>query len=255
MEIGRDIVLDIRMTPSQEWGTKGSPSVRSKHLPHMAQIGGFSIRPGHPSGLLLVRDPDCQIHLFAVDGHSSGGNHLRRAPRCEDKMDRIAEEADQLAITARWQIDAPRESVYAIASDFESMPRNFPRLAHSVRLLSRNGDNLKVEAEAASFGWFFPRVTIEIDVTLIPGHGYRASTFNRTFNTTGKEQLLLHDSDGGTEIEYTYIVTVKRKWLRPLYGWLVRTFGLPYWKKCYLAPLTKLAQERGHLSRPTPDPG
>jgi hypothetical protein len=158
-------------------------------------------------------------------------------------MDAIAEESDQLAITARWQIDAPRESVYAIASDFEALPKHFPKLAHSATILSRTGNHLKIDAEAASFGRLFPRVKVSIDAELLPGHGYRASTFNRTFNTTGKEQLLLNDCDRGTEIEYTYIVTVRRKWLRPLYGWLVRTFGLPYWKKCYLQPLTELAQE------------
>lgn len=158
-------------------------------------------------------------------------------------MDHIAEETNQLAITARWQIDAPRESVYAIASDFKAMPVHFPKLAHSVSIPARTGNHLEIEVEAASFGRIFPRVKISIDAELHPGHGYRAATFNRTFNATGKEQLLLHDSGSGTEIEYTYVVTVKRKWLRPLYGWLVRTFGLPYWKKCYLQPLTRLAQE------------
>jgi hypothetical protein len=169
-------------------------------------------------------------------------------------MDRIAEETDQVAITARWQIDAPRESVYAIASDFEALPTHFPRLAHSASIVSHTGNHLKIDAEAASFGRIFPRVKVSIDAELFPGHGYRASTFNRTFSTTGKEQLLLHDSDSGTEIEYTYIVTVKRKWLRPLYGWLVRTFGLPYWKKCYLQPLTKLAQEHSQLQRMANNP-
>lgn len=158
-------------------------------------------------------------------------------------MDCITEESDQLAITARWKIDAPRESVYAIASDFKAMPLHFPKLAHSVSILSHTGNHLKIEAKAASFGGFFPRVTILIDAELLPGRGFRASTFVTTFNTTGKEQLLLHESGNGTEIEYTYVVTVKRRWLRPLYGWLVRTFALPYWKRCYLTPLTKFAQE------------
>ena len=158
-------------------------------------------------------------------------------------MDHIAEEGDQLAITARWQIDAPRESVYAIASDFKAMPTHFPKLAHSASILSHTGDHLTIKMEAASFGRIFPRVKISIDAELLPGQGYRASTFNQTFNTTGKEQLLFRDSGSGTEIEYTYVVTVKRNWLRPLHGWLVRTFGLPYWKKCYLQPLTRLAQE------------
>jgi hypothetical protein len=170
-------------------------------------------------------------------------------PADKDAMDRIAEETDQVAITARWQIDAPRESVYAIASDFRALPAHFPKLAHSASILSHTGNHVKIDVEAASFGPIFPRVKISINAELLPGHGYRASTFNRTLNTTGKEQLLLHDSDSGTEIEYTYIVTVKRKWLRPLYGWLVRTFGLPYWKKCYLQPLTKLAQEHSQSQR------
>ncbi len=169
-------------------------------------------------------------------------------------MDRIAEEADQVAITARWQIDAPRESVYAIASDFAALPAYFPRLARSVSILSHTGNHLKIDAEAASFNRIFPHVKISIDAELFPGQGYRASTFNRTFGTTGKEQLLLHDSERGTEIEYTYIVTVNRKWLRPLYGWLVRMFGLPYWKKCYLQPLTKLAQEHSQSHRTTNKP-
>ncbi len=173
----------------------------------------------------------------------------RRVPTTTDTMDRIAEHADQVVIAARWKIAAPRESVYAIASDFKALPAHFPRLAHSAAILSRAGNHLEIEVEAASFGCLFPRVRISMDAELLPGHGYCVSTYNRTFNTTGKEQLLLHDSAGGTEIEYTYTVTVKCKWLRPLYGWLVRTFGLPYWKKCYLQPLTKLAQEHRRSQR------
>ena len=160
-------------------------------------------------------------------------------------MDQINEQTDQVSIVARWHIEAPRASVYAIASDFEALPANFPRLAHSAKIVSREGNQLRVEAEAASFGRLFPRVNVAIDVELLPDHGYRCSTFNRTFNTTGREQLLLNDSEGGTDIEYKYVVTVKRKWLRPLYGWLVRKVGLPYWKSRYLQPLTRLAQEHG----------
>ena len=158
-------------------------------------------------------------------------------------MDHMAEEADRLAITARWQVDAPRESAYAIASDFKAMPTHFPKLAHSASIISHTGNRLKIDVEAASFGRIFPRAKISIDAELLPGHGYRASTFNRTFNTTGEEQLLLNDCNCGTEIEYAHIVAVRRKWLRPFYGWLVRTFALPYWKKCDLQPLTEFAPE------------
>ena len=113
-------------------------------------------------------------------------------------MDHIAENADQLAITSRWYVDAPRKSVYAIASDFAAVPTHFPRIAHAVEIVAHEGNHLKIEAEAASFGRFFPRVMIAIDAELIPGEGYRASTHVKTFNTRGKEQLLLHDAGDGT---------------------------------------------------------
>jgi len=158
-------------------------------------------------------------------------------------MDSTIEESDKLSIGGSWLIPAERDSVYAVASDFARMPENFPKIAHSTKILTRDGNRLTIQAEAASFGRLFPRVNVSIDAELIPGRGYRCSTFNRTFNTRGEEQLLLNDAEGGTQIEYTYVVTVKRRWLRQLYGWLVRTFGVRYWKRCYLTPLTKHAQE------------
>jgi hypothetical protein len=158
-------------------------------------------------------------------------------------MDSTSEESDKIIIRSNWEIPAVRESVYAIASDFEGMPKNFPKIAHSMKILARDGNRLTIEAEAASFGKIFPHAKVSINAELIPGWGYRCKTFNHTFKTRGEEQLILSDTDNGTRIEYAYIVTVERKWLRPLYAWLVRTLGLPFWKRCYLKPLTILAQE------------
>jgi hypothetical protein len=163
-------------------------------------------------------------------------------------MDSTATRADKVIVRGSWLVQAPRASVYAVASDFARMPENFPKLAHSVRVMSSEGNRLTIEVEAASFGVFFPRVLISVEVELLPGRGYRCSTFNRTFNTTGQEELLLHDVPGGTQLEYTYVVTVRHRWLRPLFGWLVRAFGLRYWKKHYLTPLTFLAATRSMRS-------
>ena len=156
-------------------------------------------------------------------------------------MDSITEQSDELAIQAIWEIPAPRLSVYAVASDFEKFPLYFPKLARSASVTSRSLDQMIVEVEAASFGRFFPTVRITINVELLPGRGYRCSTINHTFGATGREELLLTDAPLGTLISYTYIVRVRRKWLRPLYGWLVRRFALSYWKRHYLDPLTQLA--------------
>lgn len=157
-------------------------------------------------------------------------------------MDSITERSDELAIRANWVIPAPRLSVYAVASDFEKFPLFFPKLARSACVTSRRSDQLTIEVEAASFGRFFPNVRITIHAELLPGIGYRCSTFNHTFGTTGREEFVLTDAPQGTLISYTYIVRVRRRWLCPLYGWLVRRFALPYWKRHYLDPLTQLAR-------------
>lgn len=166
-------------------------------------------------------------------------------------MDSITEQSDELAVRAIWVIPAPRAAVYAVASDFERFPLHFPKLAHSSHVTARQGDRLVIEVEAASFGRWFPSVRVTINAELLPGAGYRCSTLNHTFNTTGREELLLTDAPQGTQITYTYLVRVRRKWLRPLYGWLVRRFAMSYWKRHYLDPLTRLAQdhEREVLSK------
>jgi hypothetical protein len=37
-------------------------------------------------------------------------------------------------------------------------------------------------------------------------------------------------------------VTVRRRWLRPLYAWMVSTIALPYWKKAFVDPLESLVE-------------
>jgi len=149
-------------------------------------------------------------------------------------------EADKVAVKGDWLIRAKREDVYDIFSNWERMPENFPRVARSVKILETNGTHLKVRSVAASFARFLPGARINIDVELLPGRGYRCRTFNTTFNTTGEEELLLVDDPEGTRIQYTYFVTVRnRKW-RWLYAWLVKTFGLPFWKRAVIDRVPQL---------------
>jgi hypothetical protein len=123
------------------------------------------------------------------------------------------------------------------------MPGNFPKLAHSVRILKSDGNRLLMEVEAASFGRLFPRVVVSVEAELLDGSGYRCVTSNRALGTSGEEELLLRDAPEGTQLDYTYAVTLNRRWLCPVFGCLVRAFALPYWKRNYLARLTILAQE------------
>ncbi len=161
--------------------------------------------------------------------------------------------SDKIVVEGDWLVRADRDSVYAIVSDFARMPKHFPRVARAMRVLSREGDVLTIEAEAASFGRLFPSVRVLMIAELLPGKGYRCSTHNLTFNTWGDEQLLLLDAPEGTRIQYTYSVTVKNRRLRPLYAWLTRKFGLPYWKRCFVDRLETLLQssrEGGADARP-----
>lgn len=153
-------------------------------------------------------------------------------------------DSNVVAVHGDWLVRADRESVYAIVSDFERMPEHFPKIARAMHLVGRDGDVLTLEAEAASFGSLFPPVKIEMTATLLPGHGYRCTTHNLTFDTTGDEELLLVDDPEGTRINYTYFVTVRHRWLKPLYAWMVAAFGLPYWKRAFVDPLESLVEER-----------
>jgi hypothetical protein len=149
-------------------------------------------------------------------------------------------ETEKVTVKGNWLIRAEREDVYRIVSDWEKMPEHFPKVAKSVKILEKNGTHLKVQSVAASFASFLPGAKVDIDVELLPGRGYRCHTFNTTFNTTGEEELLLVDDPEGTRILYTYFVTVRnRKWRRP-YAWLVKTFGLPFWKRAYIDRLSLL---------------
>ena len=154
-------------------------------------------------------------------------------------------DSNVVAVRGDWLVHADRESIYAIVSDFERMPERFPKVARSMRIVERSGDVLTLEAEAASFGSLFPTAKIEYVATLLPGRGYRCTTRNLTFHTSGDEELLLVDDPEGTRIHYTYFVTVRRRWMRPLYAGLVSALALPYWKRSFVDPLESLVKVRG----------
>jgi hypothetical protein len=149
-----------------------------------------------------------------------------------------------VAVRGNWLVHADRMAVYAIVSDFERMPEHFPKIARAIKLVKREGDVLTLEAEAGSFSSLLPSARIELTATLLPGLGYRCTTRNITFNTTGEEELLLVDDPEGTRINYTYFVTVRNRWFRPVFAWLVKTFGLPFWKRSFIDPLESLVNMR-----------
>jgi hypothetical protein len=116
------------------------------------------------------------------------------------------------------------------------MARVFSKGRTGLRVVTREGNNLEIEARVSSFGKTFP---VKMKTQIIPGKGFISDNESPQFGTSGHEELLLSESPAGTVIDYTYQVTIHKMWLRivarPLIGW----FAMKYWKKAVIDELQK----------------
>lgn len=135
-----------------------------------------------------------------------------------------------------WCIKAPIGEVFHIIIDFEKWPLYFPKVAESMRVVKRKGNNLEMDAAVKSFGQTFP---VTMKTRILPGKGFVSDNKNPKFGTSGHEELLLSESSEGTVIDYTYHVTIHKPWLRivarPLIGW----FSMWYWERAVIDKLKK----------------
>ena len=139
-----------------------------------------------------------------------------------------------ITLHAQWCIKAPLTEVFTIMTDFEKFPEYFPKVAESIKVVRRNGNFLEMEATVKSFGQTFP-VTMHTEI--LPGKGYLSDNNSPKFGTSGHEAFLLSACPEGTMIDYTYQVTIHKRWLRivarPLIGW----FSMKYWEKAVIDEL------------------
>ena len=151
---------------------------------------------------------------------------------------------EEITLRGSWIVHALREDVYRIMSDFENMPKYFPEVAKSMRIVERSGNSLTIHAEAQSFGTVFP---VTMATELLPSRGFISNNVNEKLGTSGHEEFLLEDVPEGTRIDYSYRVTINRVWLqliaKPLLGW----FALWYWERVVIDKLRKMLEphERG----------
>ncbi len=135
-----------------------------------------------------------------------------------------------------WVIKAPLEGVFNIVTDFEKFPENFPKVAESVRVVKREGNHLEMDATVKSFGKNFP---VKMKTQILPKKGFISDNESPGFGTSGHEELLLSEHQGGTLVDYTYQLTIHKRWLRivaqPLIGW----FSMKYWEKAVIDELRK----------------
>ncbi|MFA4941352.1 MAG: SRPBCC family protein [Patescibacteria group bacterium] len=139
-----------------------------------------------------------------------------------------------------WIIKAPIGEVFNIITDFENMPKNFPKVAESITITKREGNNLEIEAQVKSFGATFP---VKMKTKILPQRGFISDNQSPKFGTSGHEELLLENAEGGTKISYVYEVDIHKKWLRiiakPLIGW----FAMKAWEKAVIDKLRKILEK------------
>jgi hypothetical protein len=78
---------------------------------------------------------------------------------------------------------------------------------------------------------------------ILPQKGYISDNQSPAFGTSGHEELLLSEIPEGTNIDYTYEVTIHKRWLqivaKPLIGW----YSMKYWEKAVISELKKRVEK------------
>lgn len=139
-------------------------------------------------------------------------------------------------LNAKWLIKAPLTEVFSMMTDFERFPEYFPKVADSIRIIKREGNHLEIAATVKSFGQSFP---VKMRTEILPGKGYISDNESPKFGTSGHEEFLLSENPEGTLINYTYQVSIHKRWLRmvakPLIGW----YSMKFWEKAVIDELKK----------------
>lgn len=144
----------------------------------------------------------------------------------------------RLHLKGSWIIKASKEKIYQIISDFENMPKYFPSIAESIHITEKQGNHQKMSAKVKSFGTVFD---VKMQTELLPGIGFK-STNESSFGTSGYEEFLMDDVEGGTRITYTYEIEIHRPILRIIGTPLIKGFAMWSWKRAFIDTLRKIVE-------------
>lgn len=145
----------------------------------------------------------------------------------------------KIHLKGSWIIKAPREEVYKIMTDFENMPRYFPKVAESLRIVKRDGNNLIIKAKAKSFGSVIP---VNMKTQLRPPIGYVSDNKN-DIGTSGHEEFLMEEIPEGTKINYTYDIELKNPVFRIFGGFLIGWHAMRFWKRAVIDKLKETLEK------------
>jgi hypothetical protein len=130
--------------------------------------------------------------------------------------------------------------VYKIVSDFENMPKHFPAVANSIRIIKQEGNNLTMEAEAKTFGRI---ISVQMQTQLRPPFGY-VSDNKSALGTAGHEEFLMEEIPEGTKINYTYDVELKNPIFRIFGKYLIGWYAMRFWKKAVIDKLKEMLEKK-----------
>jgi hypothetical protein len=146
----------------------------------------------------------------------------------------------EITLHNQWLIKASVKDVFEVMTDFEKWPGYFPKVAESIKIKKRKGNNLEMEALVKSFGKTFP---VKMKTQILPGKGFISDNDSFKFGTSGHEELLLSKHKKGTSIDYTYQVSIHKPWLRVVAIPLIRWYSMKYWEKAVIVELKKILEK------------
>lgn len=147
---------------------------------------------------------------------------------------------NKITLHNQWVVKANINDVFKIVTDFEKFPEHFPKVAKSIQVNKRVGNYLEMEATLGSFGKEFK---VKMNTQILPGKGFISDNDSYQFGTSGHEELLLSQHAEGTLIDYTYQVTIHKKWLRIIAVPLLRWYSMKHWEKAVIDQLKKILEK------------
>ena len=148
---------------------------------------------------------------------------------------------NEITLHNQWIIKAPINEVFKTITDFEKFPEHFPKVAKSIQINKREENYLEMEATLGSFGKIFQ---VKMKTQILPEKGFISDNDSYQFGTSGHEELLLSEHTEGTLIDYTYQVTIHKKWLRIIAVPLLRWYSMKYWEKAVIDRLRVILEKQ-----------
>ena len=146
----------------------------------------------------------------------------------------------EITLHKQWVVKASPTDVFTTITDFEKFPTYFPKVAESIQIKKREENFIEMDATVRSFGKIFP---VNMKTQILPGKGFISDNDSFKFGTSGHEELLLSEHPEGTLIDYTYEVTIHKKWLRIVATPLIRWYSMKFWEKAVIDQLRKILEK------------